>query len=85
MPEIRFHFDTDVATFERGDILEWLRDCDCLDEVSLDGMSDAELVALLSENDIEEFYDNMVGNGPVCIRCEVVEDEVAPSEVASND
>ena len=85
MPNIRFHFDTDVATFDRGDILEWLRDCDCLDEVSLDGMSDAELVALLSENDIEEFYDNMVGNGPVCIRCEVVEDEVAPSEVASND
>lgn len=87
MPNIRFHFDTDVATFDRGDILEWLRDCDNLDEVPLDGlcrMSDAELVALLSENDIEEFYDNMVGNGPVCIRCEVVEDEVAPSEVADD-
>ena len=74
MPNIRFHFDYEDAQFDRGDIIEWLCDCDCLDEVSLDGLSDAELIALLSENDIEEFYDNIVGNGATCISCELAHD-----------
>lgn len=74
MLNIRFHFDYEDAFFRREDIIDWLRDYDCPDDVSLDELSDAELVALLSENSIEGFYDNMVGGIATCIRCELVHD-----------
>lgn len=74
MLNIRFHFDFEDAIFDKEDIIKWLCNHNNSDEASLNELSDAELIALLSEADIEEFYDHMVDNNPVCIRCELAHD-----------
>lgn len=73
--KIRCHFDYEDTEASRDDIIDFLVDKTDYDRHEIEGKSNEELLALLSENEPDEFSMDYLEPSPTCIRIEVTPNE----------
>ncbi len=73
--KIRCHFNYEDTEIDKDLLVEYLLDMTDLDQHELESLSPEELLALLNENDPDEFYSEFLGIFPTCIRYEVTPNE----------
>lgn len=69
--KIRCHFDYEDTWLKKKTICEYLADATGQSIHELGTKTNEELLALLNENDPDEFYYSHIAASPVCIRCEI--------------
>lgn len=73
--QVKFYFDTQTESIARDEIEEFLVDTTDATMGDVEALNDHELLALLNENGIDEFFDNGSWTFPSCIRCDIEEEE----------
>lgn len=73
--KIRCHFDYEDTEIDKELLVEYLVDMTDYDTHELEVKTTEELLALLNENEPDEFYSEFLGAFPTCIRYEITPNE----------
>lgn len=73
--KIRCHFDYEDVEIDKESLIEYLVDMTDYDTHELEVKTAEELLALLNENEPDEFYSEFIGDFPTCVRYETTPNE----------